>query len=366
MKPYDLARALLFRADAETAHALSMLALKAGIVPRQVLAEDARLGQRICGIAFPNPVGLAAGFDKDAEVPDAMLRLGFGFVEVGTVTPRPQAGNRKPRIFRLPGTGAVINRLGFNNGGHEAVHARLSVRAGRPGIVGVNIGANKDSADFIADYESGIDRFAGVADYFTANISSPNTPGLRSLQAGAALSELLRRVLARRDKQAEFTGTRRPVFLKIAPDLDMAQMDEIAEVVRGSKLDGLIVSNTTLSRDGVEKETNGGEAGGLSGRPLLERSTIVLARMRQRLGWDFPIIGVGGVDSTESAIAKFEAGANLVQIYTGMIYRGPGIACEIRRGLIAELERRKLSHLGGLCGTRSDEWAVRRLPGEMH
>jgi dihydroorotate dehydrogenase len=364
MKAYDLARALLFSADAETAHGISILALRAGIVPRQAMREDGRLGQTICGIAFPNPVGLAAGFDKNAEVPDAMLGLGFGFVEVGTITPRAQAGNPRPRIFRLPEAGAVINRLGFNNGGHEAVLARLNARAGRPGIVGVNIGANKDSDDFIANYEAGIDRFAGVADYFTANISSPNTPGLRSLQAGAALSELLRRVLTRRDAIAEMTAQRRPVFLKIAPDLDVAQMDEIAGVIRASRLDGLIVSNTTLSRDGVEKEANGAQAGGLSGRPLFERSTIVLARMRQRLGRDFPIIGVGGVDSTESAIAKFEAGANLVQLYTAMIYRGPGIACEIRRGLVSEIERRGLSHLGGLCGTRTDEWAARRLPGE--
>jgi dihydroorotate dehydrogenase len=368
MKAYDLARALLFSADAETAHGISILALRAGIVPRQAMREDGRLGQTICGIAFPNPVGLAAGFDKNAEVPDAMLGLGFGFVEVGTVTPRAQAGNPRPRIFRLPEAGAVINRLGFNNGGHEAVLARLNARAGKSGmgggIVGVNIGANKDSEDFIADYEAGIDRFAGVADYFTANISSPNTPGLRSLQAGAALSELLRRVLTRRDAIAEMTAQRRPVFLKIAPDLDVAQMDEIAAVIRASRLDGLIVSNTTLSRTGLEGDANAAEAGGLSGRPLFERSTIVLARMRQHLGSDLPIIGVGGVDSTESAIAKFEAGANLVQLYTGMIYRGPGIACEIRRGLVAELERRKLSHLRGLCGIRTDEWAARRLPGE--
>jgi dihydroorotate dehydrogenase len=364
MKPYDLARALLFRTDAEMAHGLSILALKAGMVPLMAMPEDSRLGQTICGIAFPNPVGLAAGFDKNAEVPDAMLGLGFGFVEIGTVTPRPQAGNPKPRIFRLPEAGAVINRLGFNNGGHDAVHARLAARAGRPGIVGVNIGANKDSADFISDYEAGIDRFHAVADYFTANVSSPNTPGLRSLQARAALSELLRRVLTRRDAQAEANGMRRPVFLKIAPDLDNSQMDEIAGVIRASSLDGLIVSNTTLARDGVKKEANGGQAGGLSGRPLFERSTIVLARMRQRLGPDMPIIGVGGVDSAESAIAKFEAGASLVQLYTGMIYRGPGIACEIRRGLVAELERRKFSHLRGLCGIQTDEWAARRLPGE--
>lgn len=364
MKPHDIARALLFRTDAETAHGISILALRAGIVPRQALAEDDRLAQSICDIAFPNPVGLAAGFDKNAEVPDAMLGLGFGFVEVGTVTPRSQAGNPRPRIFRLPAAGAVINRLGFNNGGHDAALARLTARTGRRGIVGVNIGANKDSEDFIADYEAGIDRFHAVADYFTANISSPNTPGLRSLQAGAALSELLRRVLARRDAMAGATGLRRPVFLKIAPDLDMAQMDEIARVIRASSLDGLIVSNTTVSRDGVENEANGSEVGGLSGRPLFERSTIVLARMRQRLGTDLPIIGVGGVDSAQSAITKFEAGANLVQLYTGMIYRGPGIAGEIRRGLIAEIERRKLPHIGALRGTRTDEWAARSLPTE--
>jgi dihydroorotate dehydrogenase len=358
-----IGRELLFRLDPETAHGLSIRALKSRILPAAP-ASDPRLAVTIAGLEFPNPVGLAAGFDKNAEVPDAMLRLGFGFTEAGTVTPRPQAGNPRPRIFRIVEKNAVVNRLGFNNEGHAAALRRLESRAGKGGIVGVNIGANKDSADFAADYVAGIEAFWNVASYFTANISSPNTPGLRSLQAADALRELLARVLGRRSELAAKTGLHRSVFLKIAPDLDNAQMEGIADVVRGSALDGLIVSNTTIGRAGVEGRPHWQEAGGLSGQPLFERSTIVLARMRQLTGPELPIIGVGGVDSAATAIAKLEAGANLVQLYTGMIYRGPGLACEITRGLVTEIERRGVSSVTAFTGTNTAQWAARVLPGD--
>jgi dihydroorotate dehydrogenase len=358
-----LGRAILFSFDPETAHGLSIKALKSGLFPAAP-ASDPRLAVRLAGLYFPNPVGLAAGYDKNAEVPDAILRLGFGFAEAGTLAPRPQPGNPRPRVFRLEQHNAVINRLGFNNEGHGPALARLKGRAGRPGIVGVNIGANKDASDFAADYVAGIEAFLEVASYFTVNISSPNTPGLRSLQAGDALRSLLARVLGKRDELAERTGIFRPVFLKIAPDLDNLQMAEIAGVIAASTLDGLIVSNTTTGREGVETSPHASEAGGLSGRPLFERSTIVLARMRKLLGPALPIIGVGGIDDAATAIAKLEAGANLVQLYTGMIYRGPGVACEIRDGIVRELDRRKIAGVAELTGTRTSEWAARLLPGE--
>ncbi len=356
-------RNLLFRFDPETAHRLSIAALESGMFPAAP-APDPRLAVSLAGMDFPGPVGLAAGYDKNAQVPDAILRLGFSFAEVGTVTPRPQSGNPRPRIFRLTNHEAVINRLGFNNEGHEAALARLKARAGKPGIVGVNIGANKDTSDLANDYVAGIETFWNFARYFTVNISSPNTPGLRNLQAADALRALLGRVLGKRDELAARTGTFRPVFLKIAPDLDASQMNEIAGVIRETTLDGLIVSNTTIGRAGIEGSRHAAEAGGLSGKPLFERSTIVLARMRQLLGPALPMIGVGGIDSTATAIAKLEAGANLVQLYTGMIYRGPGIACEIRDGIVREMERRKLASVTALTGTRTAEWAARELPGE--
>ncbi len=358
-----LSRNLLFRFDPETAHGLSIAALQSGMFPAAP-APDPRLAVTLAGIDFPGPVGLAAGYDKNAQVPDAILRLGFAFAEVGTVTPRPQPGNPRPRIFRLESEEAVINRLGFNNEGHAAALARLKARAGRLGIVGVNIGANKDAADFVDDYVAGIEAFWNFTRFFTANISSPNTPGLRNLQAADALRALLARVLGKRDELAARTGTFRPVLLKIAPDLDRAQIAEIADVISESTLDGLIVSNTTVARAGVEDSRHAGEAGGLSGKPLFERSTIVLARMRQLLGPALPIIGAGGIDSAAAAIGKMEAGANLVQLYTGMIYRGPGIACEIRDGILREIERRKLAGVTALTGTRAAEWAARKLPGE--
>lgn len=355
-----IARRGLFLFDAETAHGMSITALKSGLVPTCSLKADPRLSVRVAGLDFPNPLGMAAGYDKNAEVPDALLRLGFGFAEVGTLTPKPQAGNPKPRIFRLEKDLAVINRLGFNNEGHAAALARLLAR--RPsGIVGVNIGANKDSADRIADYVEGIRRFAGVASYFTANISSPNTPGLRDLQARESLASLLSAVLAARDDVAKATGVRRPVFLKIAPDLTEEGMDDIAAEALAHDLDGLIVSNTTLSREGLSDPRLAGEAGGLSGRPLFEKSTAVLARMRKRVGAAMPIIGVGGVSSAETALEKIRAGADLVQLYSCMVYEGPALPGQIVRGLSQILDREKAASIRDLRDSRLDYWLAAKV-----
>lgn len=355
-----IARRGLFLFDAETAHGMSITALKSGLVPTCSLRADPRLSVRVAGLDFPNPLGMAAGYDKNAEVPDALLRLGFGFAEVGTLTPKPQAGNPKPRIFRLEKDLAVINRLGFNNEGHAAALARLLAR--RPaGIVGVNIGANKDSADRIADYVEGIRRFAGVASYFTANISSPNTPGLRDLQARESLASLLSAVLAARDEAAKATGVRRPVFLKIAPDLTEEGMDDIAAEALAHDLDGLIVSNTTLSREGLSDPRLAGEAGGLSGQPLFDKSTAVLARMRSRVGAAMPIIGVGGVSSAETAMEKIRAGADLVQLYSCMVYEGPALPGQIVRGLSQILDREKVASIRDLRDSRLDYWLAAKV-----
>ena len=353
-------RAALFALAPETAHGLSIAALKTGMPLCPAPRPDPRLRVSVSGIGFPNPLGTAAGYDKDGEVPDALLRLGFGFAEIGTVTPLPQPGNPKPRIFRLTGDRAVVNRLGFNNEGHAAALARMRARAGRPGVVGVNIGANKDSADRIGDYELGAARFAPLAAYLTVNVSSPNTPGLRNLQGRASLAELLARTRAARDAALEGGTRRTPIFLKIAPDLSEPELAEIAEEVTDKRIEGVIVSNTTLSRRGIA-DPAGAEAGGLSGRPLFSRSTAVLARMRRLLGPATALIGVGGVDSAETAIEKIRAGADLVQLYTGMIYEGPGIAARIVRGLSAHMDRHGLDSLAALRDSGLDEWAARSI-----
>lgn len=358
----SLARKGLFVFDPETAHGMSITALKTGLVPACAARPDSRLQTTVAGLVFPNPLGMAAGFDKNAEVPDALLRLGFGFTEVGTLTPKPQDGNPKPRIFRLVADNAVINRMGFNNEGHAAALGRLQARATRPGIVGVNIGANKDSTDRIADYVTGIAAFHDVASYFTVNISSPNTPGLRDLQARESLAALLTAVLAKRDTLAATAGKRVPVFLKIAPDLTEEGMDDIAAEVREHALDGLIVSNTTLSRDGLTDTRQSGETGGMSGKPLFVRSTAVLARMRQRIGPDMPIIGAGGVYSAETALEKIRAGADLVQLYSCMVYEGPGLPGRIVNGLSRLLDREKVSSIRKLRDTGTERWAA-QLPG---
>ncbi|MEP2946380.1 MAG: quinone-dependent dihydroorotate dehydrogenase [Lentilitoribacter sp.] len=358
----NLLRSAIFKLDAEIAHGLSIKALKLGTIPKPVTTSDTRLSKRIAGLDFKNPVGMAAGFDKNAEVPVALLKLGFGFTEVGTITPLAQPGNPKPRIFRLPEDHAVINRLGFNNEGHDAALSRLNSITNRPGIIGVNIGANKTSPDMVEDYVKGIRAFYGFADYFTANISSPNTPGLRDLQARESLMKLLSRCMSERDKLAAENQKQVPLFLKIAPDLTEEGLDDIAAEVSAHKLDGVIVSNTTLSRKGLNNKSVSSEAGGLSGRPILERSNIVLAKMRQRLGDNFPIIGVGGVEDASSAIEKIKAGADLVQLYTGMVYQGPTIACTINRGLSQYCDQHKLGHIDEIRNTSVGEYASRSIP----
>jgi dihydroorotate dehydrogenase len=355
-----LLRPALFCLDAETAHGAGIKALKTGLLPIKAPRPDTRVSVSVAGLQFPNPLGMAAGFDKNAEVPDALMALGFGFSEVGTLTPKPQAGNPKPRIFRLVDDRAVINRLGFNNEGHDAAFARLKARHGRGGIVGVNIGANKDSADRAQDYVAGIARFYDLASYFTVNISSPNTPGLRDLQARASLADLLKRVMDERNRHAARVGKTIPVFLKVAPDLVEGDLDDVAAEVLANKVEGVIVSNTTLARTGL-KSVAAKETGGLSGTPLFERSTIVLAKMRQRLGPDVALIGVGGVDSAATAIIKIEAGADLVQLYTGFIYEGPTLAGKIISGLSNYVDRAGVAKLSKLRDRNTDAWASKLL-----
>lgn len=356
-----LARSALFLFDPEKAHKLSIAGLKTGLLPAPRIVPDQRLSVNVAGLTFPNPIGLAAGYDKNAEVPDAILRLGFGFTEVGTITPRPQPGNPKPRIFRLSADDAVINRLGFNNSGHASALRQLNSRKEKGGIVGVNIGANKDTEDFVADYELGIEAFYGVADYFTANISSPNTPGLRNLQAGEALEVLLNRIFAKVDDCRKSMKRDVPVFLKIAPDLNDEELDEIAAVVNRSGLSALIVSNTTLDREGLKDQKQAQETGGLSGRPLFQKSTIVLAKMRKRIDSHIPLIGVGGVFDTQDVITKMEAGAALAQVYTGLVYGGPCLPSKIVDGLKEHASKHNIGSISDIVGTRTDEWASRPL-----
>lgn len=352
-----IGRRALFSFEPETAHTLSIKAMKTGLVPACPAMNDPRLAVKVAGLAFPNPLGMAAGYDKNAEVPGALARLGFGFVEIGTVTPQPQAGNPRPRIFRLEAEHAVINRLGFNNQGHAAVRERLANRT-RGETLGVNIGANKDSADRIGDYVAGITAFARIADYFTVNISSPNTPGLRNLQTRESLGELLARVMAERDRSAPGV----PVFLKIAPDLVEGDLDDVAAECTERKIDGVVVSNTTLSRAGVSGSRHAGEAGGLSGRPVFERSTIVLAKMRARLGPVMPIIGVGGIEDSETALEKMRAGADLVQLYTGFIYGGPSLPGRIVAGLSEHCRREGLSSISAIRDQKTGDYAARSIP----
>jgi dihydroorotate dehydrogenase len=341
MPLYPLLRPLIFALDAERAHRLTIAALK--LAPRgKPPAPDPVLATRVAGLAFPNPVGLAAGFDKDAEVAAAMLGLGFGFVEVGTLTPRPQAGNPKPRLFRLAEDRAVINRMGFNNGGQAAARARLAGRG--PGPIGVNIGANKESADRIADYAEGVRAMAGVADYLTVNISSPNTPGLRALQDKAALDELLAGVTEARGAAGP------PLFLKVAPDLTPADIGDIAEVSIARGIDALIVSNTTISRPPLRGRFVG-EAGGLSGAPLKALALERLGDFRRTTGGRLPLIAVGGIASGADAYDRVRAGASLVQLYTAFVYEGPGLARRICAELKALLVRDGFARLDEAVGS---------------
>jgi dihydroorotate dehydrogenase len=331
-------RPLLFALDPETAHGLTLGAL-AALPPGRGPAPDPVLETRFAGLAFPSPIGLAAGFDKDARVWRQMLGFGFGFVEVGTLTPRPQAGNPRPRIFRLPADEAVINRLGFNNGGLADALPRLAPH----GRLGVNVGANKDSPDRIADYAAGVRAVAGKAAWITLNISSPNTPGLRGLQ-GEALPELLAAAAEARGESGP------PLFLKVAPDLDDAQIDAITDACLASRLSALIVSNTTLARPATLGAPAASEAGGLSGQPLFHPSTAVLSAFARRLQGRLPLIGAGGVATAEQAYAKIRAGASAVQLYTAMVYHGPRLPARIAAGLSLLLRRDGLTSVSQAVG----------------
>lgn len=359
---FELAKSALLALPPETAHETSLRALEAGVYPRPAGADAAVLRQTVFGLTIANPIGVAAGFDKDARVPDAILGVGCGFAEVGTITPEPQAGNPQPRVFRLPEQRAIINRLGFNNGGHAAALARLKARP-KSGIVAVNIGANKDTADKPADYVKGIDTFYGVASYFVVNISSPNTPGLRDLQAPAALDALLSRVMAARTARTAGGEPRRPIVVKIAPDIAEEDLPAIIERLVAHAVDGIAVSNTTLARPGLAGNATAMEAGGLSGRPLFHRSTVALARVHQLTGGKIPLIGIGGIDSGASALAKIEAGATLVQLYTGLIYAGVGLIGEIKKDLSEAVSREKVASISALVGRRAAEWAAKPLEG---
>ena len=341
MALYPLIRPLMFALDAERAHRAAIDALNfAHRLPPRRFAQSLRT--RVAGIDFPSPVGLAAGFDKDAEVAEAMLGLGFGFVEVGTLTPRPQPGNPKPRLFRLASDQAVINRLGFNNHGQDAAFERLRRGLRIHGVIGVNVGANKDSTEFVADYAAGVRRMAPVARYVAINISSPNTPGLRGLQDQGALEELLAAVRSVRGNK--------PVFLKVAPDLADGDHERIVRAAIDHGIDALIVGNTTVSRPPL-RSRHAGEAGGLSGAPLKPLALDALRKFRSAGAGQIPLIGVGGIASADDAWERIRAGANLVQLYTAMIYYGPGVAMRIAKGLAHRLERDGFASIAEAVGS---------------
>ncbi len=353
---FGLGQSLLLALPPERAHDLAVKSLELGLYPRATAPNDRRLSLRLFGLDFPSPIGMAAGFDKDARVPRELLAIGFGFVEVGTLTPRAQSGNPPPRMFRSMVDRAVINRLGFNNEGQEAALVRLKHRGG--GIVGVNLGAGRDSKDRIGDYVTGITRMAEVASYFTINISSPNTPGLRDLQAPVALDALLKRVQAAR---AALPCKAPPLLVKLAPDIADDDLPEVVRVIQANGADGIMVSNTTLDRDGLSDRAFAKEAGGLSGRPLFARSTRVLARVYQLTQGKLPLIGVGGIDSGETALAKIEAGASLFQLYTGLVFEGPSLIGRIKQALIGAMDKSGSVTLAPLTGRRAAEWSERAI-----
>ncbi len=343
---YRLLRPLFFALDAERAHHLSIVLLR--MMPTApALAADPMLAQSVAGIAFPNPVGLAAGYDKEGLVAHKMHGLGFGFAELGTLTPLPQPGNPLPRLFRLVEDRAVINRMGFNNGGQAAAAERVAKRR-RPGgpVIGINIGANKDAADRIADYVTGVACMAPLADYLTVNISSPNTPGLRALQDRAALDPLLGAVMAARG------ADRTPIFLKVAPDLEPADVEDIAAACINHRVDALIVSNTTIARPAL-RSPHAGETGGLSGAPLHDLALQRLRDFRRLLGARLPLIGVGGIANAEQAYARIRAGASLIQLYSALVYEGPYLAKRINQGLKTLLRRDGFQTVGQAVGIDS-------------
>lgn len=342
--------AALHRLDPETAHTLSLKALSSGLVPLPGAVTTPRLRTRLAGLDLPNPVGLAAGYDKNAEAVGPLTRAGFGFVEIGAATPLPQPGNPRPRLFRLPEDGAVINRFGFNNDGAEAIAARLA-HVDRRVPIGINLGANKASADRAADFARVLATAGPHVDFATVNVSSPNTERLRDLQGKAALAALLAGVIATRDGLARPV----PVFLKIAPDLTEAELEDVAEVALASGIDGVIATNTTLSREGL-KSRHRAEAGGLSGTPLFARSTRVLARLSLLTDGRLPLIGVGGIASADDAWQKIRAGASAVQLYTAMVYRGLSLVADITRGLDARLAREGFASAAEAVGSGRKDW----------
>ncbi len=348
--------------DPEDAHRLAIQGLRL-LPPMRPRPDDAKLAVRAFGLNFPNPIGMAAGFDKSAEAPDALLRLGFGFVEIGTVTPKPQIGNPRPRLFRLERDEAVVNRMGFNNDGAEAVLRRLAGRAHLGGIVGVNVGANKDSADRVADYVKLIETFAPVASYFTVNVSSPNTPGLRNLQQAAALDDLLAKVIDARERVRQNAGDS-PVLLKIAPDLSLTELDDVVHIARSRRVDGMIVANTTVARPSTLREqSRAKEQGGLSGRPLFRLSTRMVAEAYVRAEGAFPLVGAGGIDSGGAALTKIRAGASLIQLYSSLIYKGLGLVDDIKNDLASTLLRTGRDSLSEIVGAdaatiTAEDWPV--------
>ena len=355
-----LARPALLALDPEKAHELTLRSLEQGFFPKGG-QNDPRLEQSVWGLKFKNPLGMAAGFDKNGRVTGPLFSMGFGFCEAGTVTPRPQDGNPKPRIFRLIKDRAVINRLGFNNEGHDALADRLLTRS-HDGVLMVNIGANKDASDFVQDYVTGLKRFYDVADSFTINISSPNTPGLRDLQDPKELDKLLTRLMDTRARLMDEDDTpSRPLTVKLAPDIDESALPAVIERLQEHKVDAIMISNTTLSRNGLSDQSTAQESGGLSGAPLFERSTKMLAQVHQLTKGTIPLIGVGGVNSGETALAKMQAGATLIELYTGLIYEGPSLITRIKRALIHHCEQNSYGSISETIGSKADEWAAKAL-----
>jgi len=354
---FRLVAPLFAALDAERAHRLAIAALRM-LPPAAPSPDEARLATSAFGLAFANPVGLAAGFDKDGEAIAGCLRLGFGFIEIGGVTPLPQPGNPRPRLFRLPADAAVINRYGLNSAGVAAMARRLAARRGSAGLVGVNVGANKISADRAGDYATCIAALAGLCAFITINVSSPNTPGLRALQGRAALDDLVARAIEARERVVAAGSARTPLLVKIAPDLSLAELDDVVAVALARGIDGLVVSNTTASRPEWLKETAlARQQGGLSGRPLFALSTRLLAETYLRVERKLALIGVGGIDCPEAAWTKIKAGATLLQLYSALVFKGPALIGKIKRGLVSRLARDGMAGLADAVGREASEIA---------
>ena len=344
MSFYKKIRNIAFLIEPEKAHSLAISALKTGLhVPSDNNSE--LLKQTVFGLKFNNPIGLAAGFDKNAEVPNEIISAGFGFTEVGTVTPLGQPGNEPPRVFRLPEDDALINRLGFNNDGMEIIYDRLS-KTSKKGVIGINIGANKDTKDKLSDYQTGIKKFSAIADYITINISSPNTPGLRDLQSGQHFQELIELI-----KVNKKNGLKTPILIKLAPDLTKKELESIIELSIDSKIDGLILSNTTIERKNIRNKRFGNEEGGLSGKPLMKKSTKILRDVYKISEGKIPLIGVGGIFTSQDIIEKIQNGASLIQLYTAIVYEGPTLISKLKKELINQAERYGVKSINELVGS---------------